>query len=134
MCAGLSAWAACLVVFVLILNYATTGLPIDQPITRFWHWANVEKLYELGSLPMALNLYLGTKGLIAEQFPLFSRNSYKLVVQSLRLDLLYPLVGWPPSPLSPRFKAGKARERRRIGKQPRHTRSSLAPRACWSAS
>ena len=92
LCAGLSAWAACLVVFVLILNYATTGLPIDQPITRFWHWANVEKLYELGSLPMALNLYLGTKGLIAEQFPLFSRNSYKLVVQSLRLDLLYPLA------------------------------------------
>ena len=38
LCAGLSAWAACLVVFVLILNYATTGLPIDQPITRFWHW------------------------------------------------------------------------------------------------
>ena len=93
MCAGLSAWAGVVVALVLILNFVTTGLPIDQPITRFWPWANVEKLYELGSLPMVLNLYFGTKGLIAEQFPLLSRNSYKLVVQALRLDLLYPLVG-----------------------------------------
>ena len=93
LCAALSGWAACLVALVLVLNYVTTGLPIDQPITRFWAWANVEKLYELGSLPMVLNLYLGTKTLIAEQFPLFSRNTYKLVIQTLRLDLLYPLAG-----------------------------------------
>ncbi len=93
LCAGLSAWAGVVVALILILNFVTTGLPIDQPITRFWPWANVEKLYELGSLPMVLNLYFGTKGQIAEQFPLLSRNSYKLVVQGLRLDLLYPLVG-----------------------------------------
>lgn len=93
MCAGLSAWAAIVVALILVLNFVTTGLPIDQPITRFWPWANVEKLYELGSLPMVLNLYFGTKGLIAEQFSLLSPNSYKLVVQALRLDLLYPLVG-----------------------------------------
>ena len=93
LCAGLSAWAGGVVALILALNFVTTGLPLDQPITRFWPWADVEKLYELGSLPMALNLYFGTKGLIAEQFPLLSRNSYKLVVQTLRLDLLYPLVG-----------------------------------------
>lgn len=92
LCAALSAWAALVVALILMLNYFTTGLPIDQPITHFWQWANVERLHELGSLPMVLNLYLGTKGLIAEQFPLLSRNSYKLVVQSLRLDLLYPLI------------------------------------------
>jgi hypothetical protein len=53
----------------------------------------VDKLYAVGSLPMVLNLYLGTKSLIAEQFPLLSRNSYKLFVRTPRLDLLYPLVG-----------------------------------------
>jgi hypothetical protein len=93
LCAGLSGWAGVVVALVLVLNYVTTGLPIDQPITQFWHWANVDKLYAVGSLPMVLNLYLGTKSLIAEQFPLLSRNSYKLFVRTPRLDLLYPLVG-----------------------------------------
>ena len=93
LCAGLSAWAGGLVVLVLVLNYVTTGLPIDQPITRFWPWTDVEKLYTLGSLPMVLNLYLGTKGMIAAQFPLLSRDSLNLIMQTLRLDLLYPLIG-----------------------------------------
>jgi hypothetical protein len=93
LCAGLSAWAGVLVLLVLVLNYVTTGLPIDQPVTRFWAWADVETLYTLGSLPMVLNLYLGTKSLIAAQLPLLSRDSFKLVVQTLRLDLLYPLIG-----------------------------------------
>jgi hypothetical protein len=91
--AGLSAWAGVVALLFLVLNYVTTGLAIDQPVTRFWPWADVEKLYTLGTLPMILNLYMGTKALIAQQFPLLSRNSYKLVVETLRLDLLYPLVG-----------------------------------------
>jgi len=93
LCAGLSAWAGVVILLVLVLNYVTTGLPIDQPVTRFWPWANVEKLYTLGSLPMVLNLYLGTKRLIASQLPLLSWESFRLIVQTLRLELLYPLVG-----------------------------------------
>jgi hypothetical protein len=93
LCAGFSGWAALVVLVVLTLNYVTTGLPIDQPITRFWPWTDVEKLHELGSLPMVLNLYLGTKALIAAQLPLLSRDSLKLIAQTLRLDLLYPLIG-----------------------------------------
>jgi hypothetical protein len=93
LCAGLSGWAGIVVMLVLLLNYVTTGLPTDQPITRFWPWTDVEKLYTLGSLPMVLNLYLLTKGLIATQLPLFSWDSVKLIVQTLRLYLLYPLIG-----------------------------------------
>jgi hypothetical protein len=89
---GLGAWAGTIVAGTLVLNYVTAGLPIDQGITWLWPLADVEKLYMLGSLPMVLGLHWGTKGLIAQGIPLFSLRTYKLVVQSFRLDLLYPLI------------------------------------------
>jgi hypothetical protein len=91
-CLAFAACAGIVVTLILVLNYTTTGLYLDQSITRFWPLANVEMLYKLGSLPSVLNLYLGTEGLIAEKLPLLSRDTYKLIVQSLRLDLLYPLM------------------------------------------
>ena len=73
-CAALAVCAGIVITLVLILNYTTTGLFIDQAITRLWAFADVEKLYELGTLPMVLNLYVGTKGLIAEKLPFLSRR------------------------------------------------------------
>jgi hypothetical protein len=91
-CLGFAVWTGTVVAGTLVLNYATTGLPIDQGITWLWPLADVEKLYTLGSLPMVIQLYYGTKGLIGQGLPLFSLQAYKLVVQSFRLDLLYLLV------------------------------------------
>ena len=129
LCAGLSMWVGVVVALILILNYVTTGLPIDQPITRFWDWANVEKLYELGSLPMVLNLYLGTKGLIAEQFPLLSHNSYKLVVQTLRLDLLYPLI-WLAAITAVLAFRGRKKERTTPLRNPATSHTLIITAAC----
>ena len=129
LCAGFSGWAGGVVVLVLVLNYATTGLPIDQPITQFWAWANVEKLYELGSLPMVLNLYLGTTGLIAEQFPLLSRNTYKLVVQTLRLDLLFPLF-WLAAITAFLAFRGQKKERRTARRNPATTYVLIITAGC----
>ena len=55
------AFASCagtVVVFILLLNFITTGLFLDQGLTRSWPFANVEKLYELGTLPMVLDANL----------------------------------------------------------------------------
>ena len=91
-CAGLAAWAGAVIAGTLVLNYVTTGLPIDQGITWLWPLADVEKLYALGSLPMVIQLHWGTTGLVAEGVSLFSLRTCKLVVQSFRLDLLYPFI------------------------------------------
>ena len=91
-CGGLAAWVGAVVAGILVLNYVTAGLPIDQGITWLWPFADVEKLYTLGSLPMVIGLYWGTKGLIAQGIPFFSLRTYKFVVQSFRLDVLYPLI------------------------------------------
>src|SRR5262249_18021304 len=56
-CVALGAWAGILVTGTLILNYLTAGLPIDQGIGWTWPFANVEKLYATGSLPMLIELY-----------------------------------------------------------------------------
>jgi hypothetical protein len=91
-CLALAAWAGAIVIGILVLNYATAGLPLDQGITLVWPFADVEKLYRSGSLPMVMHLHRGTKSLIAQGMPFFSAETLKLVVKSFRLDLLYPLI------------------------------------------
>ena len=91
-CAALTAWSGTVVGLILILNYATTGLLIDQGIVWLWPLANVEKLYAWGSLPMVIQLYAGVKGFIANTLPLLSLDTAKLGAQSLRLETLFPLV------------------------------------------
>jgi hypothetical protein len=92
-CVTLAAWAGILVTGTMILNYLTAGLPVDQGIGWIWPFANVEKLYATGSLPMLIELYRTTNtSLVAQTLPLISLSTYKLLVQSFRLDLFYPLA------------------------------------------
>jgi hypothetical protein len=91
-CAALASWSGALVVFNFALNYVTVGLPSDLGIPYAWSIADVEKLYQWGSLPIVLIFYWGRKAAVAAAVPLVSPDSYKLLVQSLRLDLLYPLT------------------------------------------
>jgi len=91
-CAGLATWAGVIVAGTMVLNYITAGLPIDQGISWAWPFADVEKLHANGSLPMVIELYRGTRALSATASPLFSLLTGKLIVQSFRLDLFYPLI------------------------------------------
>jgi hypothetical protein len=91
-CLAFAACAGIVVTLILVLNYTTTGLYLDQSITRFWPLANVEMLYKLGSLPSVLTLYWLTKQLVAREFSLFSFDTFKLLIESLRLDILFPLM------------------------------------------
>lgn len=92
-CVALATWAGLIVASTMVLNYFTAGLPIDQGIEWTWSFANVEKLYATGSLPMVVELYrMTTKTLAAQALPLISLSTYKLFVQSFRLDLFYPLI------------------------------------------
>ena len=92
-CMALGAWSCALVVSILAVNYATTGLILDQGILQLWRFADVEALYRWGALPNVLNLYAGTASMAHSAFPLFSLHTGKLVALTLRLDLLGPLVG-----------------------------------------
>ncbi len=91
-CAGLATWAGIIVAGTMVLNYITAGLPIDQGISWAWPFADVEKLHANGSLPMVIDLYRGTMALATRAAPLFSPPTGKLIVQSFRLDLFYPLI------------------------------------------
>jgi hypothetical protein len=91
-CVALASWSAALVVFNFALNYVTVGLPSDLGVSYAWPFADVEKLYQWGSLPVLLIFYWGRKAAVEAALPLVSKDSYKLLVQSLRLDLLYPLT------------------------------------------
>jgi hypothetical protein len=91
-CAALATWAGIIFAATILLNYITAGLPIDQGITLTWPFADVEKLYANGSLPMVIELYRGTRTLAATAYPLFSLPTGKLIIQSFRLDLFYLLI------------------------------------------
>jgi hypothetical protein len=77
---------------ILLLNYVVTGLINDQGILLFWRFADIEKLYDLGTLPWVLMLYQSRVGLEANSLQLVSETPL-FIFRSLRLDLLYPLVG-----------------------------------------
>ena len=91
-CAALVAGSGATVVSILAINYATTGLIIDQGILHTWKFADVEKLYHWGALPLVFQLHWGTLWLETHTFAVFSGQTFKLLKQCLRFDLLAPLI------------------------------------------
>jgi hypothetical protein len=91
-CAALTFLAAFVLGLVLVLNYITTGLANDQGILFFWKFANIEKLANLGSLPLAMFLHRDSAGLTESAFPLFSSRTMRFVLNCLRLELFIPLA------------------------------------------
>jgi hypothetical protein len=89
-CLGFAGVTATVLVPILAINFFTTGLPLDQGILLLWPFADVEQLDRWGVLPEVLMLHWGTMGLVNESVPL-SLKFVKLLVQSSRLDLLFPL-------------------------------------------
>ena len=91
-CLALATWAGIIVTGTMALNYVTAGLPIDQGIGWTWRFANTEKLYSTGSMPTVIELFRMTKALTGQMYPLVSLSTGKLLVQSFRLDLFYPII------------------------------------------
>src|SRR5262249_7847884 len=92
LCIAMATWAGTIIIFFVVLNYAATGIPLDQVITHIWPFVDVEKLFISGALPATIELYRGIKGLDASALPLLSVETGKLLIKSLRLHLLYPLI------------------------------------------
>jgi hypothetical protein len=76
---------------ILTVNYAVTGLVNEQGVLLFWPFANIEKLYQWGALPLVIFHHQATTGLVANSVPV-SLDMLRLLALSLRLDLLWPLI------------------------------------------
>jgi hypothetical protein len=90
-CLAFAALAAVLVAGVLAINFATTGLfnGGDPSFLFFRKFADVEKLHRWGALPMVIWWQRFLLGQIAASGP--PLMAIKSSIQSLRLDLLWPL-------------------------------------------
>ena len=91
-CLVLAAIAGASVIAIFTINYLATGLINDQGILVFWRFADLERLYQWGALPFVIITHWATTGLVANSVPL-SSDTIKFLLLSLRLDLLWPLVG-----------------------------------------
>jgi hypothetical protein len=90
-CLGLGAVAGFVLIVLLILNQATTGLANDQAILFFWNFTDIEKLARWGALPFVIVLYHDFQQMVAATPP-FSIHTIIFLLESLRLDLVVPMV------------------------------------------
>jgi hypothetical protein len=85
-CLFLAALTGAVIAGIMLVNYVTTGLFDDLALIHLWRFADIEKLYQWGALPMVLafsNIYTGLGVPFAK-----SANFLQFV---LRLNLLWPL-------------------------------------------
>lgn len=86
-CLGQAGLASALVALTMLLNYVTAGLPTDLALPYAAHFADVEKLYRWGALPMLIWVS-----------PIFSYTSVPLSAAlhflqfALRGNLLWPMA------------------------------------------
>jgi hypothetical protein len=86
LCVGMAAASGVVFAGMLLLNFFTVGVPYDLGLSFSWRFADVEKLYRWGALPMLLWLDL----LYSQPRPL-SLGSFGFLITVLRLYLLWPL-------------------------------------------
>jgi hypothetical protein len=90
-CLGLGAVAGFLLIALLIINQATTGLANDQGILFFWNFANIETLAGWGALPFVIVLFQGRQQMVGATPP-FSIHTVIFLIESFRLDLVMPMI------------------------------------------
>ena len=90
-CFAVAAVAGVLFAASLALNYATTGLASDQPLSLFLPFANVEKLYRWGALALAILIFEGAKAMAQYSEAFLSFSFLWQVLHFLRAYILFPL-------------------------------------------
>ena len=90
-CFALAAVSAMVLCVMLAVNYFASGLIDDQGIQYFWHFADVEKLYEWGTLGLVMLLYRDRAAMGQANMP-FSFEFIWVFLHFLRFYLFYPLV------------------------------------------
>ncbi|MGE3303388.1 MAG: hypothetical protein AB7M12_09770 [Hyphomonadaceae bacterium] len=90
-CIAMSAAAAAVLAGVFTVNYATTGMPIDQGMLVTWRFADAERLYRWGALVETLMTHWTLTQLAAHRVPL-DDTFLLLLFRSFRLELLAPLI------------------------------------------
>ena len=90
-CLSLGAVAGLLLIALLIINQATTGLANDQGILLFWNFANLDKLARWGALPFVIVFNLDYHQVVVATPP-FSIHTVIFLIESFRLDLVLPMI------------------------------------------
>jgi hypothetical protein len=90
-CFAFATLAGALVGGIFAVNFATTGLlnGWDPSLLYFWKFTGVEKLHRLDALPIVLSVHRRIVQAAAGNVHL---SSFKFLIQSLRLTLLWPLI------------------------------------------
>ena len=76
---------------MLAINYAATGLPLDQGILYFWPIADLKKIQEWGVLSEVLAQHYYASRSLGTGVPLLSGESWHLLCAYLRLDIWWPI-------------------------------------------
>jgi hypothetical protein len=92
LCVSFGAVAGTMLVLSLGINYLTTGLAHDQGIAVFWTFADVETLSRWGALPDVMFLHRDRMAGAAAGLPLVSFAMVRFLIESSRMELLFPLV------------------------------------------
>ena len=72
------------------INYALTGIAVDQLLLPLWRWVDLQKVADWGVMFELLMLHRGLTALAAASTPL--SQTFPLLINFLRLDLWWPIV------------------------------------------
>ncbi len=88
---GLSVATGAGLVSVLVLNYLTTGVPLDNGMEFFWPIIDLKRLREWGMLPEVVLLMLGRLSMAQSRLPLFSDEMWDFLQRIVRDEVLHRL-------------------------------------------
>jgi hypothetical protein len=89
---GLGASAVIGLVAMLLLNYATTGLPLDNGIEYFWSILDIPKLQAWGVLPHIVLTMADRLAMAKDVLPLGSAEMRDFLRNVLRIEVLFPAI------------------------------------------
>jgi hypothetical protein len=88
---GLAAWAGVCLLCILLINYAETGIFLDQLIPQTWQFIDLSKVYRLGITFEVYKMHNALTGLVANSVPL-TWDVLPILVGDLRLDIWWPIL------------------------------------------
>jgi hypothetical protein len=83
--------AGIVLIVVAVINYALTGIPLDQLLLYLWPIVDLQKVARWGLLNEVLWTHFGINGYAREAVPI-GWGDLRQLYHDLRLDLLWPIV------------------------------------------